>query len=263
LGGTAAAVVLEPIKIKIRPSSDWLTGPPVGVDDFEHYLNRYHDNLPPGRLLHLLKSAVAAGVLKTPSILSFFAYSFQDREDAREAASALFPSLDPKMKLAVAISFRLGGLDTSAFTPGLSADMAETLKSIEQLKDPRKSMNYQDPISIDTVRGLGATMDECWGGWMATGDRTFLRALVALLGNAPDFPVFQSWVKNRGGEKGLNASVARGLAYQIAGWSIGAFQRADPHVSDWIIYWKADPDFPPDLRRELASVLTNPAFRRK
>jgi hypothetical protein len=68
-------------------------------------------------------------------------------------------------------------------------------------------------------------------------------------------------MKTRGGVKGLNASVARGLAYQTAGWSIGAFQKADPRVADWLLYWNGDPTFPSGLRKELDGLYTNPAFR--
>jgi hypothetical protein len=67
-------------------------------------------------------------------------------------------------------------------------------------------------------------------GFLGVGSR-YLRALVGLLDGAEDFPTLQSWVKAKGGVKGLNAQVARGLAYQIAGWSIGSFQRTSSHGS--------------------------------
>ena len=96
---------------------------------------------------------------------------------------------------------------------------------------------------------------------MASADESYLRALVDLLGGGADYPVLQNWIQTRGGVKGLNASVARGLAYQTAGWSIGAFEKADPHVDDWIQYWKDDPTFPLGLRKQLDSLYSNPAFR--
>ena len=98
---------------------------------------------------------------------------------------------------------------------------------------------------------------------MATGDPSYLRALVGLLDGAADFPTYQSWVRAKGGVKGLNAQVARGLAYQIAGWSIGSFQRTDPHASDWLLFWQHDAAFPSGLRKEIASLAANPAFQRK
>ncbi|HEY5228640.1 MAG TPA: hypothetical protein VIJ19_08870 [Opitutaceae bacterium] len=261
LNGKLSGTSLEPIHIKLRPTASWLKDTPGTLEEFGKYLNRYHDNLPPGQLLLLLKTAEAKGGLNSASALSFFSMAFRERPEDRSAAIAAFPSLDPKMKLAVAVAFRLGGLDISGFLPGLPANVTDSLKNAEALKDPRTSMSYSDPISVDVVRGIGTTMDECWGGWMATGDKSYLRALVGLLSGAPDYPVLENWVKTKGGVKGLNASVARGLAYQTAGWSIGAFERADPHVADWIAYWSADPGFPQPLVSELASIPVNPAFR--
>jgi len=259
--GTQSRTTLDPIKINVRPTADWMKEPEVGVEDVGKFLNRYHDNLPPGRLLSLLKDISDKGGLNSPSALSFFAVALRERAGAKDAAVTLFPSLDQKTQMAVAVAFRFGGLEIGGFLPKLPAAAAASLSTFEPLKDPRKAMVYQDPITADVARGIGSTMDECWGCWMATGDESYLRALVNLLGGAADYPVLQTWIKTRGGVTGLNASVARGLAYQTAGWSIGAFQKADPHVADWILFWKDDPTFPSGLRKELDSLYTNPAFR--
>ena len=266
ISGSQPGSILEPVVIKVRPTSDWLGDPRVSIQEFGQYMNRYHQNIPPGRLLLLLESAKDDGDLGVPSILGFFAVAFRDQDAARSSAIAFFPSLDPKTQLALATVFRFGGQDIHEFLPvllpKLPANIAAYLEGIKPLKDPRESLVIQDPVSMDAVRGIGATMDECWGGWMAKGDRSYLRALVGLLEGAPDYPEYLAWRKARTGAQGMNARVARGLAYQIAGWSIGAFQRADPLVSDWILYWENDPNFPQMLRRELANLPGNPAFRR-
>jgi hypothetical protein len=261
LTGNQPATTFDLAKIKVRPTADWMKEPEASVEDVGRFLNRYHDNLPPGRLLSLLRNVSDKGGLNSPSALAFFAVALRDRAGAEDAAITLFPSLDQKTQIAVAVAFRFAGLDIGSFLPKLPAPAANYLSKFEPLKDPRKAMVYEDPITSDVVRGIGSTMDECWGCWMATGDETYLRALVELLGGGADYPVLQNWIKTRGGVKGLNASVARGLAYQTAGWSIGAFQKADSHVADWILYWKDDPTFPSNLRKELDSLYSNPAFR--
>jgi hypothetical protein len=235
--------------------------PEASLEDVGKFLNRYHDNLPPGRLLSLIRNISDKGGLNSPSVLSFFAVALRERTGAKEAVVTLFPSLDQKTRMAVAVAFRFAGLDIGSFLPKLPAAAAASLSTFEPLRDPRKAMVYRDPIALDVVRGIGSTMDECWGCWMATGDESYLRALVDLLGGAADYPKLQTWIKVRGGAKGLNASVARGVAYQTAGWSIGAFQKADPRVADWVQYWEDDAAFPSDLRKELDSLYTNPAFR--
>ena len=262
LTGNSPAVMLEPVRIKIRPTAEWLNEPLPGREDIGKYMNRYHEDLPPGRLILMLKAVAEDGSLKAPTVAGFFASAYRANPAACTAALAMFPSLDPKTQTALLFVLRLGGQDISALSLTLPSGTVDSLQAIEPLKDPRNLPHFQDPVALEAVRGVGDIMDQCWSGWMSSGDQSYLRALVGLLDGAPDFPAYQSWVKNKGGAAGLNAAVARGLAYQIAGWSIGSFQRTDPHVADWLLSWENDPAFPPLLRKEIAALPANPAFRR-
>lgn len=262
ISGNPAGVPLDAVSLKLRPSTDWLNEPAPSPEEFGQFLKRYHEDIPPGRLLSLLKTAAGNGSLKSSPVSSFFAIAYRENLAARNAAVAAFPSLDPKTRWAVLFVLRLGGHDIGRFSSGLPAETIESLKTVEPLKDPRDLPRFQDPVTPEEVGGIGVIMDQCWGGWMATGDQSYLRALVGLLAGAPHYPALQSWTKARGGAKGLNAQVGRGLAYQIAGWSLGSFQRTDPHVADWLLFWENDPAFPPLLRKEIAALPTNPAFRR-
>ena len=96
---------------------------------------------------------------------------------------------------------------------------------------------------------------------MATGDQSYLRAIVDRLDGAEDFPAYQSWAKAHGGVKGMNSRVAEGLVYQIAGWSLGSFQRSDPLVADWLLFWKDDATFPSKSKKEIEGLASNPAFK--
>ena len=262
ISGGASAGAIDPVTVKVRPLADWLKDPLPTLPEAGQYMNRYHEDLPPGRLLTLLEAMAKAGGLKSPAVFSFFAISYQSDVAARDAAIAAFPNLEPPVQSALMFVFRIGGLDISGLNSKLPAPTIAALQSIDPLSDPRELPHFQDPVPVEAVQAIGTTMDRCWGGWMATGDQSYLRALTGLLAGAPDLPAFQTWTKERGGVKGLNAHVARGLAYQIAGWSLGSFQRTDPHVSDWLIYWQQDPDFADALRKEIALLPTNPAFRR-
>ncbi len=262
ISGGAVAPALDPIILKIRPAADWLNDPAPTLQETGQYMNRYHEDLPPGHLLTLLKAMAKAGGLKSPAAFSFFATAYHENAVARDAAIALFPDLEPPTQSALMFVLRIGGQDISQLKSKLQPATITALNAIEPLPDPRELPRFQDPVPVAAVQGIGATMDRCWGGWMATGDPSYLRALVNLLAGAPDFAAFQTWTKNRGGVQGLNAAVARGLAYQIAGWSLGSFQRTDPHVSDWLEFWAHDPSLPEALRQEIASLPTNPAFRR-
>ena len=261
LSGTATPTQIEPLTLKVRPASTWLHGPSMNAEDINNSMRSYHACVPPGRLLAILTVVAHAGDLRVPAVASYFAAMYKEHADARRAAVTLFPKLDQKTQEALLISFRLAGQDIDRLFPSLPANERASFRKIEPLQDPRLRLPVRNPVKPEDIRAAGAFMDECWGCWMATGDVSYLRTLVNLLEGAPDFAAFQKWKDTRGGVKGLNVQVARGLTYQIAGWSISSFQRTDPLVSDWLGYWKKDPAFPASLKSQLTTLFTNPAFR--
>jgi hypothetical protein len=262
LVGSKPTDVIAPVSLKVRPLADWLSAPAPSKEEMGRYMTRYHDDMAPGQLLVLLKAAADNGGLNVPSVFGFFTAAYRENAGARSAAIAALPSLDMKTQFALLLVFRLGGQDIAGLATTLPQETLVGLKAVEPLKDPRKLPVFQDPVDVEEVRGVGNTMDECWGGWVATGDPSFLRVLVGLLAGAPDFPAYQNWTKVRGGAKGLNAQIARGLYYPIAGWSIGSFQRTDPLVADWLSLWENDQTLSPLVRKEISSLPGNPAFRR-
>lgn len=192
----------------------------------------------------------------------YFVFSFQANATTRAAVIAAYPSLPPETQSALLWVLRLGGSDLRQSFPAIPEEFIARYDSVTPLPDPRQLAEFRDPVDPGALRQLGNTMDLCWSGWMATGDKSYLRTLTGLLGHPGDFAELKTWQKNRGGEKGLNARVANGLAYQIAGWSIGSFQRTDPLVADWLAFWQNDPGMPEIVRGEIGGLATNPAFRR-
>ena len=226
-------------------------------------MNRHREDLSPGQVLNWFRVLAKSPALKAPPVSAFFAFTFKASPAARAAAVEAYPTLDPEIQPALLWVLRLGGYDLSQLLPTLSREALATFNAVEALPDPRLLPQFQDPVNLQAVRDIGNVMDQCWAGWMATGDRSYLRALVGLLEGAADYEAFKAWQNERGGAKGLNARVVRGLAYQIAGWSISSFQRTDPLVADWLHYWQNEPAVPAAVRREIAALPTNPAFQRK
>ncbi len=260
--GGPPAVAVEPIQLKIRPIRDWLAEPRPSQQDVGKYLTRYRDDLPPGRLLSLFAAVANDRSIKAPPVEAFFVFAFKADAAAREAAVEMYPTSDAHFQSALLWVFRRGGYDLSRLFPDLPAATLAPFNVLEPLPDPRQFPKLDGPMAPETITRIGDAMDQCWAGWMATGDASYLRPLVALLENAPDFAAYTSWRNARVGARGLTAPVARGLAYQIAGWSIRSFQVSDPHVADWLLYWENDPTESPTLRREISALPTNPAFRK-
>lgn len=263
VSGTVSPIAIEPARLKIRTTGDWLNVPPPTQEEVGKQMNRFHADMAPGQLLVWFSAVAKGGQLKAPPMQAFFAAAFKSSAAARAAAVAAYPTLDPEIQPALLWVLRLGGHDLQQLFPTLSVKALAPLGAIEPLADPRKLPRFLDPVDPQAVSAVGHTMDRCWAGWMATGDTTYLRALVDLLAGAPDYPAYKSWQESRGGAKGLNAKVARGLVYQIAGWSIGSFQRTDPYVTDWLSFWQNDPAVSATIRQEIAALPGNPAFRRK
>lgn len=261
-GGTEP-VVMEPARLKVKTVADWLQEPPLPEREVAAQFNRYRSDCSPGQLLAWLTVVAKSPALKAPPVHGYFARSLAADPTARAAAVAAYAGMERETQPALLWVLRLGGADLAQLMPTLPAEDRATFDAVEPLLDPRKLPEFRDPVDPQEVAGIGHAMDQCWAGWMATGDPTYLRALVGLLAGAGDFGAFQTWQRKRGGAKGLNASVARGLYYQIAGWSISSFQRTDPLVADWLTFWQTDPATPEKIRQELAALPTNPAFRRK
>jgi hypothetical protein len=251
------------IRLPVRPAGDWLSDPPITNEEFGRFLNRYHDDLPPGRLVSLFAATAQDHRLKAASVRTFFALALRANPAARDTAISLYSSLESEAQAALLWTLRLAGEELEPLFPTLPAAVVDRFENVAPLSDPRLFPSLRDPVERDTLSQMGHQMDRCWSGWMATGDSSYLRPIVDLLAGAPDFPVYRAWQEAGGGAKGLTARAARGLLYQIAGWSIGSFQRSDPRVADWLSFWMNDPSVPALVRSEIASLPANPAFRRQ
>jgi hypothetical protein len=53
----------------------------------------------------------------------------------------------------------------------------------------------------------------------------------------------------------------RGVGYRGAGWSISALASRDPLLWDYVEALKASPGTPSAVKKELANLFTDPAFR--
>lgn len=261
-GGAIPLPIIKPMKLKLRTWSDWRGGPEMDQAAMGKLMSGFHESPKPGLLISLLKDAARSRGLEQHSVYAFFIAAFREHPVAKQEAIKALPSLDPLSRWALLLVLRLGGDDVSKMMDGLPEDAQASLKEVQPLKDPRAFIPFTDPVDPQAVGGVGVPMDQCWGEWMATGDPSYLRALVGLLNGAPDYPVMEAWKKAKGGVKGLNARVAQGLAYQIAGWSLSSFQRTDPQVTDWLLSWQQDPTLSQTIRDQIKGLSANPAFRR-
>lgn len=263
IAGAAFAGAIEPAALMIKTVDDWMSGTASTEEEIGKQMNRYLGDIHPGQLLSSFRTLAGSRSFDASSVHGLFVFALKSNPALVAAVVDHYPTFESEIQPALLWVLQLGGHDLNKLFPTLSRSAIAPFKAIEPLADPRNRPLFEDPVDAQTIMRIGNTMDLCWAGWMATGDKSYLRALVGLLECAPHFQAFQVWQESRGGVEGLNTAVAKGLAYQIAGWSIGSFQRTDPLVADWLIYWQNDPTIPDAIRQEIAALQTNPVFDRK
>lgn len=262
VGGKEPISSLKATDVTLRPWSDWATEPEPGDEVLSGFMGKYYDSPRPGLLLPMLKTAVHSDRLNQAPCYSFFVAAFRECPQAKQEAIKAYDALDLPCQGGLLLILRLLGEDVSSMLATIPESARGFYKGVEPLQDPRAFTPFTDPIDPQVLAQVGVPMDECWGSWMATGDSSYVRSLVGLLAGAPNYKTLQSWIKEKGGEKELNARVASGLAYMVAGWSLSSFQRTDPRVADWLSYWQQDATIPALLREEIKLLPTNPAFQR-
>jgi len=252
---------LEPLRIPILSIAEWYKKPTLSKEELSKSLRRYHPEWCAGDWVQLFHTVTGLG-LNTVTDEALFSAALSHDEVFRKALLELGPVLEPSAKRRAYDLLQAAGIaqaELSAAFPDLPA--TSTLKG-QQKRDYRKGLQLAAQPKPQDFKNLGNTMDACWASWMATGDNSYLGAVVHLLEGAEDHELFKKWQSEKSLDKHMNIQALRGIAYQVAGWSVGSFKRTDPLVSDWLVYWQNDASTPKKLVNELEKLSTNPAFKR-
>lgn len=118
-----------------------------------------------------------------------------------------------------------------------------------------------DPYDTTINQQLFSKQDMLWADFFATGSVKPVQTLAGELTWRADYDAFDKMRKSGQHPAALTDSIIRGVAYTAAGWSLGSFDRTDPLAADYIEALEASPDTPPELKRELPLLLTDPAFQ--
>jgi hypothetical protein len=148
---------------------------------------------------------------------------------------------------------RSAGYDVSSVLNTLSAEDLQKFLSLTPL---------QDPYDLAPTRELFQHLDMLWAVFGATGQFKPVNTVAGALGWRADYEDFDKLRKTPNHPSTLTPSIARGVTYTAAGWSLWSFQRNDPLVADYIDYMLASSDTPEGVKSELAGLSTNPASKR-
>lgn len=145
-----------------------------------------------------------------------------------------------------------------------SYDISSVLNTLSA-EDRQKFLTItplQDPYDLAPTRGLFQHLDMLWAVFGATGQFKPVEAVTSALSWRADYEDFDKLRKTPNHPSTLTPSIARGVTYTAAGWSLWSFQRNDPLVADYIDYMLASPDTPATIKSELSGLSTNPAFKK-
>lgn len=159
----------------------------------------------------------------------------------------------PQVRALGLLILRSAGYDISSVLNTLSADDRQKFLGITPL---------QDPYDLSPTRELFQHLDMLWAVFGATGQFKPVKTVASALGWRADYEEFDKLRKTPNHPSTLTPSIARGVTYTAAGWSMRSFQRTDPLVADYIDYMLASSETPEGVKSELANLSTNPAFKR-
>jgi hypothetical protein len=220
---------------------------------FSTWLQRYHVAPDPAHLLPGLRLVAADEKLRVMfNVMTFFVAALKDSPVAAEEILHRLPGENPQTIIYAIPVLRHAGYPTESLVDGLPEERRAILHSVE----------LPDPFDIQPDSLLFYKMDMLWATFFATGRDEPVKLIVSMLAWREDYERFAQ--VRASGEKPteLTESMARGLAYAAAGWSLNALSRDDQLLRDYIDVIEASPDTPSAVKAELANLYTNPAFNR-
>jgi hypothetical protein len=250
--------VLTPANIQIESFETGSKNQFKDVQEFSNVMQTYYRQPNPARLLPALQFLVADPTIQShagtdQSAAAFIRAAIKADPLAGNDLLARMPAQEPVTRWLGLLILRSAGYDIAPVLKTFSAENKQKFESLHPLADP-----YDLTPTIEVVGHL----DLMWSTFGATGQFEPVKTIASTLAWRSDYEEFDKMRKSGTRPSQITPSLARGLAYMAAGWSMGSFQRNDPLVADYIEYMLASPDISPAIKSELAGLSTNPAFQR-
>jgi hypothetical protein len=249
---------LETVSIKVE---SFATGGEKPFEDdasFNLFLSTYYRSPHPARLLRSLEYAIASQTKNAHSgvfniVLAFTIAALRADPVAAHDLLQRLPSQPALERNIGFIALRQAGYDIDTARSALaSEDRAE----FDKLPPP------EDPFDFAPTNSLFSHLDMLWATFQANGRLEPVQKISSALAWRADYDAFDKLHKTPNHSFTLTPSMARGVAYTAAGWSLGSFQKQDPLVADYIQFLQASEDTPPAIRTEIQGLSTNAAFQK-
>ncbi|HEY1210813.1 MAG TPA: hypothetical protein VGE85_15715 [Terracidiphilus sp.] len=227
------------------------------IKELSYFLMVYYRQPNPARLLPAMQSAIEYQTANPKSDLIENAAAFLSAALKAEPVAAqdflTRIATQPPLTRGLGLDIlRSSGYDISTVVKTLGPDEQKKIESMPALSDP---------YDLSPNSTLFHHLDLMWSTFGASGQIKPIRTIASTLAWRPDYDDFDKLRKSGTQISDITPSIARGLAYMAAGWSLSSFQRNDPLAADYIEYMLASPEISESIKTELKGLQTNPAFR--
>lgn len=215
------------------------------------WITQYYQAPDPALLFPALRIiALDENARKNSGLMVFFVAALKAHKPAAEELAPRLSGEESWVRRYSAAALKWSGYPTESLVSGFPEEDQSFLNRVQQ----------PDPFDKTPGADIGARQDMLWSIFFATGNIEPVRAIASELAWADDYRQFKKTIDS-GQKPDLNASTFRAAAYGAAGWSLGSLSNQDPLVADYIDAIKAAPDTSPVVKKELAHLFDNPAFR--
>ena len=227
------------------------------TQELSNFVMVYYRQPNPARLLPAMQSAIEYQTANPKSdfienTAAFLSAALKADPVAAQDFLARIATQPPLPRVLGLDILRSSGYDISTVVKTLSPDDQKKIESMPALPDP---------YDLSPNSTLFHHLDLMWSTFGATGQYQPIKTIASTLAWRSDYEDFDKMRKSGTHISKLTPSIARGLAYMAAGWSMGSFQRNDPLAADYIEFMLASPDISESVKSELKGLSTNPAFR--
>jgi hypothetical protein len=221
--------------------------------EFSTWIQTYHASPEPGRLLPALIFFTSLGenAKSAPIMLEFFKDAFKHDAATAQAFGPWLAQTDKLTRMTALVLLSKAGVQLRQ-PPPLSDDDRKFVATAPDLPNP---------FDMKQDQQLFTKLDCLWADFSATGRIEPVSAVASALAWEPDYEAFVQMKKSGKKPDGLTDSLVRGVTYMAAGWSLNSFNRNDPLATDYIQAIVANPATPVAIKKGLANLDSNPAFK--
>ena len=226
--------------------------------EFDTFLQVYYRQPNPARLLPAMQFMLAQQSQngrkgQAEIVAAFLAAALKADPIAAKDFRTRIAAQPPMIRSLGLLVLRSAGYDISGVLNALIPEAQEKFLSITPLPDP---------FDLAPTREIFQHLDLLWAVFGATGQFEPVATVATALNWGADYQDFDKLRKTPDHSSTFTPSLARGVTYMAAGWSLHSFQKLDPLVADYIDYLLASPGTSQLEKTELTGLSTNPAFKR-